>query len=592
MSRIYGRRRNLGVVKFSDNIYHEQVSKWWFSKKKYLYHKDSEDSFDFLKPLCFSIFYLALMISIFILLGRLFMLTIVNGERNRQLAETNQIKLVSIEAKRGKIFDRKGKILADSKTSYFLKKGSKTNEISEDTVKQLEAQGLASENFEGELGQISSEVERIYPFKEITAHILGYLSLVESNDLAKDDRLSGQDMIGRLGVEATYDDFLRGKNGKKIIEVDATGKKVSILRKQDPETGRDVHLTVDYDLQRKVFDVLRKHADRVGSGRGAVLVENPNSGEVLALVSYPSFSPDNIGQFIQDEKKPLFNRAVQGVYPPGSIFKIVSALAGLESGKITKDTQIEDVGEFFIGDTRFVNWFYLNYGGRDGVLKIDRAIARSNDIFFYRLAERLGLYPIRQMAIKLGMGQKTNIDLPDESLGLVPDEVWKKSSYNDSWYMGDTLHFAIGQGFALATPIQINSLISFVASGKLTKPYLVSKVDSETGQDLKIESKILGENLVGQGNLNIVREGMGMACEKGGTGWPFFNASYRVGCKTGTAERELGNPHACFGAFAPFENPQVAITVIIEDGGEGSSVAAPAAREILDWWFSTRIHPN
>lgn len=586
MTKIQIRRKVPKILGLSEGIFHEKIGKKWFTKEKI--SADSFGHFDGIFPLRLRVFYALVVLVLVILLSRLFMLTIINGEKNRDLAENNRIKLVEIPAQRGKILDRRGQIIADSKIVYFLKNDLQKTEINQDTAKELEKKGLAGENFEGELGQISPEVGRIYPLGEITAHILGYVSSVGVEDLSKDSRLTSQDLVGRLGLESTYDDFLRGKNGQKIIEVDATGKKVSILEKRDPIVGRDVHLTIDLNLQKVVFEILEKQAGPVGFKRAAAIVEEVQSGQILALVSYPSFDPVNVEQALQDKNEPLFNRAVLGTYPPGSIFKIVTALAGLESGQINKDSQIEDVGEFYIGDTRFVNWFYLTHGGKDGVLKINRAIARSNDIFFYKLAEKLGLSEIRKMAMRLGFGQKTGIDLPDESLGLVPDGVWKESAFNQPWYTGDTLHFGIGQGFALSTPIQISSLISYVASGKLTKPYLVSKIDQGAGGVIEIASKVRGENLVSQENLKLVRGGMREACEIGGTGWPFFNAPYKVGCKTGTAEKELGNPHAWFGAFYPFENPRISITVIIEEGGEGSSVAGPVAREILDWLFKNR----
>jgi len=565
-----------------------KVKSWRFCKKG-----DSKQ--DFKKP-PFYIFSVILFLILVIFLGRLFSLTIISGEENRSLAENNRVKLVEVEAKRGQILDRDGQMLAQSQRLYFLTKGSKVSQISESQVKDMEAKGLASENFEGELGRISQEIERNYSLSEITAHILGYVSGVQEEDLGQNPSISSSVPIGRLGVEASYDDFLRGKNGKKLIEVDASGKKVSILGEENSQDGRSINLTIDTSLQKVAFEALKKQADKIGSGRAALIAQNPKTGEVLALVSLPSFDPKNVGKFMADEKKPLFNRVDQGTYPPGSIFKIVSALAGLESGKITKDTEIEDVGEFFLGNTKFTNWFYRSYGGKDGVLKIDRAIARSNDIFFYKLAQTVGLDPIREMALKLGFGNKTGIDLPSESSGLVPDDVWKRSTYGESWYPGDTMHLGIGQGFMLATPIQISSLTSYVASAKLTRPYLVSKIGGQEGsagstskvESIEMETKTLGENLVKIANLKLVREGMRQACQEKGTGWPFFNAPYKVGCKTGTAEKELGDPHAWFTVFAPYDDPQLALTVIIEDGGEGSSVAGPVAREILDWWFKNK----
>lgn len=535
------------------------------------------------------LFYIVVFLLAAIFLGRLFVLTIVQGQKNRDLAENNRIRLIETEAARGKIFDRNNVSLADSKEVFVLRKNDQNSIITKDQVQELDRLGLASEDFEGTLGRISSKVTREYSFGEALAHVLGYLSEVSNEDLRDDPNLSLASKIGRGGIEASFDNFLTGTSGKKIIEVDASGKNISILDSLEPKSGRDLHLTIDSKLQQVVFEKVKTYAQRAGSRRGAAVVQNPNSGEVLALVSIPSFDPNDVGRFIDEKDKPFFNRVTQGTYPPGSIFKIVSALSALETGVISKDTQIEDVGEFFIGDDHFVNWYYLTSGGRDGILTVERAIARSNDIFFYRVAEKLGLEKLRQLAVRLGFGQKTGIELGDEALGLVPSDQWKKSVYGADWYLGDTLHLGIGQGFMLVTPIQINALTSFVASGKLSKPYLVSQIDGKDGQGTaRIEGKVQSQDIVQGENLAIVREGMKQACEKNGTAWPFFSAKYTVGCKTGTAEKALGNPHAWFTAFAPFENPQISITVIIEDGGEGSSVAAPATREILDWWMANR----
>lgn len=524
-----------------------------------------------------SIFYILAFLILLILLARLFGLTVIAGSQNRELSQNNRIRLFEREAQRGRIFDRDGKIIAESKLVYMLKKNDKLTQISFGQAKDLEMQGLASENFEGELGQISQEVRRSYLLSAASAHILGYTSWGQ-----------GVQAVGMLGIEQAYNSFLTGKVGKKLVEVDTLGRKVSILGEQESVRGRDLKTTLDADLQKFAFDVLKKQAEKFGTKKGAVVVQNPRSGEILALVSSPSFDPTDIGKSVSDLEKPFFNRATQGSYPPGSVFKIVTALAGLDSGLIDENTQIEDVGEFELGGSKFSNWFFNQYGKRDGVLKIQKAIARSNDIFFYRVAEKVGLKTLRVMAIKLGLGQKTGIDLPAEAVGLVPDEVWKKSAFGDDWYLGDTMHFGIGQGFLLTTPLQLNSITSFVASGILTKPYVVSEIGSGDSDVVKFSGKVLGEDIVGRENLDLVRAGMRDACKLGGTGAPFFNAKYEVGCKTGTAERELGNPHAWFTVYAPYDDPKIALTVIIEDGGEGSSVAAPVAREIVDWWMANR----
>lgn len=578
-------KKKFWLLGLGDAIFTQGGRRWRTTKSREADYGYEESNFG--KPVRFNIFYFAIFFVFLVFLGRLFSLTIISGEKNRELGESNRIRLIDIEAKRGKIFDRNGLILADSEVVYFLTRGSDVKEITENQANDLEKLGLASENFEGELGKISHEVRRIYPFGEIVSHVVGYTSIVQKDDFVQNPNLEPTEKVGRLGVEETYNNFLRGKLGKKLIEVDSTGKKISILGEEKPIEGKDLKLTIDSGLQKIAFEALRKQAEKVGSRKGAVIIQNPKTGEILALVSIPSFNGEDIGKYVSDLGKPFLNRVTDGVYPPGSIFKIVTALSGLESGQITKDTQIEDVGEFEIAGTKFSNWYFNQNGGREGFLKVDRAIARSNDIFFYRVAEKLGLGKLRQMAIKLGFGQKTGIDLPGESYGLVPDEVWKRSAYNTDWYLGDTMHLSIGQGFMLTTPVQVNTMISFAASGKLTKPYLVWQI-GQGSQKTEIKSKTRGENLVSGDNLNLVRDGMRQACEKGGTGWPFFDASYKVGCKTGTAEKLLGNPHAWFSAFAPLNDPGVAITVIVEDGGEGSSIAGPVAKEILDWYFANK----
>ena len=550
---------------------------------------DSDDPAREVPPGRIFAFYILTGLAVALFLFGLFNLTIIKGEENRRLSDENRIRLVDIEQERGRILDRNGKVVADSQRVFFLKKGSKFTKVSQQQVNDLQSQGLASENFEGELGLIVSEVMRNYPQATASAHLIGYVSGPQEADAKKGEQISPVEKIGRLGIEEYYDDFLRGKLGKKLIEVDSQGKKVTILGTEEPQKGATLHLTLDSQLQEAAFDALKKGIDLAKAKKGAVIAQDPQSGGILALVSFPSFDPDNI-QKSEDSDQPFFNRAVAGVYPPGSVIKIATSLAGLESGQITKDTEIEDVGEFEIAGTKFINWYFLTYGKKDGILKIDRAIARSNDIFFFRVAERTGLDAIRQMAKKLGFGQKTGVDLPGEAFGLLPDEVWKKSTLKDQWYLGDTLHLAIGQGFMLTTPAQVNLMTSYMASGKIYKPHVVSKIENlpDGAKPIEILPKVMSENLVSSENFDLVRQGMKQACETGGTAFPFFTASYKVGCKTGTAEKALGNPHAWFTAFAPFDDPVISITVIIEDGGEGSAVAAPVAREILDWMYQNK----
>ncbi len=547
------------------------------------------NSGDSISQSSFYFFYLVIFIVLTVFLGRLFLLTIVDGEKNRQIAENNRIQLLRLEASRGRILDRNGAILADSKYVYKLKKGNVEKEITTEQAKDLEKLGMASENFEGSLGKISVDVVRTYPLAEAESHVVGYTSAVTQEDLTANKNLDPQAKVGRVGIEATYDDFLQGKAGNKLIEVDAEGKKISVLGSVDSQKGRDIYLSLDAQLQKVAYQSLKAAAEKVGVRRGALIVQNPVTGEVLSLVSLPSYNGEDIGRSVSDLDKPFLNRVVSGTYPPGSVFKIVTALAGLESGQIDANTEFEDAGQFELGGAKFANWFFLEYGQTDGVIKIVRAIARSNDIFFFRVGEKIGLEPIHKMAVKLGYGQKTGIDLPAETFGLVPDDVWKKSALNEQWFTGDTLHMAIGQGFLLTTPIQVARVTSFVASGRLTKPYLVSKIGSGGGfGETKFESKIDGQNLVSEKDLNLLQSGMEQACQKGGTAFPFFDVPYKVACKTGTAEKAEGNPNAWFTVYSEsFKNP-IVVTVLIEDGGQGSVVSAPVAREIMDWWVANR----
>lgn len=526
---------------------------------------------------------------VLVLFARLFQLTLISGSKNRELAEENRIRYQEVEAGRGKILDRDGKLLATSVEKFFLTRDGIVREVTEKQARDLEAAGLAGEIFLGELGEIRREVVREYPYGQTFSHALGYVSRVQPQDLAKNDSFANTDFVGRGGIEEIYDGVLRGKNGAKIVEVDATEKAISLLASDAGEVGSDIESTLDLELSRKIYEVMTAGLAKNSAIAGAVIVSKVDTGEILALLSMPAFDPGNIGQAVVNPDQPLFNRVISATYTPGSVFKIVSAVAGLESGKITPETEIEDVGEFSIGDSKFANWYFLNYGGRDGLVKIDRAIARSNDIFFYRLGERVGLGDLRKWAVALGFGSATGVDLPAEATGLVGDEVWKRARFDQGWFLGDTLHLAIGQGYIQATPIQVNMATVAVANGgvKVT-PSLVRQAHQKDGKNVEVVGKSVSL-AVSPKTLAIVREGMKLACQAGGTAWPFFNAGYSVGCKTGTAEKTQGNPHAWFTAFAPYDSPEIAITVIIENGGEGSSVAAPVAKEVLDWWFEENI---
>ncbi len=447
------------------------------------------------------------------------------------------------------------------------------------------------------------------------AHVLGYIGEISETELKEQNpqnnriRAIGQsvmepiyqagDQIGKMGIEQKYDLTLRGQDGAILEEYDSQGNKVRQLGERKPAAGDSLKLTLDVALQKQAFASLK-------GKKGAVIASDPQTGEILALVSSPSFDPnfftihqdksEEIAQIINSKDEMMFNRAIGGLYPPGSTFKLVTATAGLEEKKISQETEIEDKGELKVGKWTFGNWYFRQYGRSEGWLDLIKAIKRSNDIFFYKVGEWLGIEKLSTWAKTFGLGQTTGIDLPGEAAGLVPDKQWKKDHKNEDWYLGDDYITAIGQGDLLVTPLQVNRMTSVVANGgKLCPPKLAlsSSPKIESCKDLGIKPEYLA----------LLKEGMRGVCSTGGTGYPFFafgtggpattSANFKrieVACKTGTAEStgEKSLPHAWFTVFAPVENPQIVLTVLLEKGGEGSSVAGPIAKEILQWWFEEK----
>jgi penicillin-binding protein 2 len=289
-------------------------------------------------------------------------------------------------------------------------------------------------------------------------------------------------------------------------------------------------------------------------------------------------SQEKLQTLLTDPQKPFFNRVLGGAYPPGSTFKIVTATAGLEEGKINAETLWNDTGEIRVGEYSYKNWYFTQYGRTEGEINVVGALKRSTDTFFYKVGEWVGPTSLSAWAKAFGLGQKTQIDLPGEVEGLVPSPEWKEEK-GDRWFLGNTYHFAIGQGDLLATPLQINFLTNVMASGgQLCRPQVLKNEDQkESCRDLKLKKE----------TLSLVEEGMKEVCSSGGTAFPFFEFLPQVACKTGTAE--FGDPedktHAWFTSFAPFENPELSLTVLIEKGGEGSEVAAPVAKKIMEAYF-------
>jgi len=536
----------------------------------------------------------------FILFLRLFHLQIVMGQENRERADGNRIQVRIVHAPRGVIYDRNGKILASNSPGFrLISKGQKATVISREEALEMEVRN------DPELEKLEVDSIRGYPYGEEVAHVLGYVSEISESQLEnlKDKgydqsptapRYKAGDRIGISGIESQYEAILRGKDGGEIIEVNSSGKKLRTLRFIDPIPGRSIFLTIDIDLQRHVFKALRDSIQKVGSCCGVAVAEDPNTGQILALISIPSFdnsvftSPTQnegvITEILSDPNSPILNRAIGGNYPPGSTYKIVSALSALSSGKISSKTIFEDTGEIYLGQFRFTNWYFTQYGKTEGSVNLVKALKRSNDIYFYRVGQVVGEKSLIDWSKKLNLGAKLGIDLPGEVSGLIPDNEWKKKNFGEIWYPGDTLHMAIGQGFVLTTPLQILGITSYVAgNGNLYKPKLLLKTETE-----EFDSKTLVSKLITTEHLDVIKHGLAEVTKVEGTAWPFFTFPIQTSGKTGTAE--FGDPkdrtHAWYTGFAPTDDPKIAMTVLIEAGGEGSSVAAPVVKEAFRWFFS------
>ncbi len=499
-------------------------------------------------------------------------LTVVRGAYFRGLSLDNRIAESKIPAARGKIMDRKGRVMAESVYQYFKVVDGKR--VYDDVG---EFDGL---KFEG--NDLAFELRRKYPYGQSSAFVTGYVNKTGEEDLKKDScvrSLLGDDWLGRGGAEALFECKLRGEAGRRLVEVDAKREYLRELGRVDPVGGDDINLSVDAYWQEKVYELVK---DR----KVAVVISDVKTGQLLVMVSSPSFDP-NIFSFSRnnqlilemlsdDTNYPLLNRAIATRYHPGSVFKLVVATAGLEEKVIDGNSLIEDTGVITLGDYSYRNWLWTKRGAVDGMVDVVKGLQRSNDIFFYRLGERLGPDNIYKWAVKFGYDSKSGLGFAGEVDSIVPNPDWKLETKNERWFLGNTYHLAIGQGDLAVNVAQVNRVTSAVANGGRLCQLTVEK-GKEDCVNLPISKQ----------NLELVIEGMERACNEGGTAWPLFNFKTNIACKTGTAEVGDGSKdtHAWLTAFAPVEDPEIAITVMAERGGEGSDVAAPIVGDVLKMWF-------
>lgn len=493
------------------------------------------------------IFFLFIFYTFFVV--ELFKKSIIAGNYYRRLSSDNSVQAVPISAPRGIFYDKNGVPLVKNE-----KKSNKNT--------------------------------RTYLYGNEYVHVLGYVGLPNEKslkDISCGTKASSTQYVGVYGLEKTFECRLRGKPGWAYVETDAHGVQKTELAKDTPVAGTDIHLTFDTELQKTARQAF-------GNLVGAAIASNPNTGEVYMLYSSPSFDPSTIlsksngyAVLSEDAQKPLLNRALLGTYPPGSVIKPLIALGALEDGVIKVHTEFEDTGVLRIGDTSFGNWYFLQYGKKEGMVDVRKAIARSNDIFFYQIGKKSGIERMHKWFTQFGLANADMSDFFPQQSGILPNDTWKQKQYAQPWFLGDTVNVSIGQGYILVNPVQMHKAITVIASNGLQCAFQV---------ELKQKYDCIRMKFSAQ-NIQEVREGMRQACEKGGTAWPFFDFTVKgkrihVGCKTGTAESQ-GNgsdPHAWFNVFAPFDNPSIVITVLVENGGEGSFVAAPIAKEILTKYFS------
>ena len=575
-----------------------------------------------------------------VLAGRVFVLNTVQGEKYQGMSERNSLRMLTIPAPRGIIYDRTGQALVQNIPTLDLAVVPSDLPREEgDRVRERELlrsiididQEVASSVF-GAKGNTASPVllksrltqeemliflsrqadfpgvvlmrsaEREYRDGTIFSHLIGYEGKIRQQELDDYPEYGLSDMIGKEGIEKSYESFLRGKNGADRVEVDALGKIKKELGSVQPVPGNDIILHIDAELQKKIFDSLSMLLETKNLKRAAAVAMNPETGGVLALVSLPSYDNNlfsggidqkHYEELLTDDARPLFNRAVSGEYPPGSTIKPVVAAAALAEGVVNEHTEIESRGGISIGKFFFGDW------KAHGFTDIRRAIAVSSDVYFYSVGGGYGSVPglgMRRMKAYeefFGYGKKTGIDIPGEADGFLPDPDWKQRRFGERWYIGDDYHAAIGQGFVTATPLQVlNSIATIGNGGILREPRLVSHIRDASGKLSPVESPVVRRDFVDANILRIVREGMRETVTEG-TAQPLRDLPVAVAGKTGTAQFGTGkDTHGWFVSFAPYEKPEIALIVLVEGQGEEGYNAVPVTKEVYQWYFGDRGTSN
>lgn len=573
-----------------------------------------------------------------IMVGKIFSLQIVSGKEYRQQAENNRIKVEKVNATRGVIYDKNGRLLVKNSpnfTLYFIPSElpkdldqltlladelSKTVDLPvEEIAKMFKSADRSSSqpflikeylNYTQALKlkitvndypflNLDIQLVREYLTDQAFSHALGYMNKVTLDEIAKNPDYSSLDYTGKTGLELFYEKELKGIDGKRQIERDNLNKFKRILATQESVAGENLVLNIDYDLQDTLFRALKNSVQANHSPAGAAVALNPQNGQILALVSYPSYdnnlffkglSADQFKAIFENPDQPLLNRAISGEYPSGSTVKPTIAAAALQEKIITPSTTVLSTGGIQID-----KWFFPDWkAGGHGVTNVIKALSESVNTFFYALAggyqniTGLGVDRLIKYFKLFGLGEKSGLDLPGESAGFLPSKQWKEETKNEPWYIGDTYHLGIGQGDILVTPLQVADYTAAIANGgTLYRPYLVDKLtDAQNNLVSQKQPQIIRQNFISAENIDVVRQGMRQAVVSG-SARNLSDLPFTVAAKTGTAQFATNKKtHAWFTCFAPYENPEIVVTVIVEQGGEGGTAALPVARQALTWYFN------
>ena len=596
---------------------------------------------------------IAMLVAFGILIARFIFLQVVQHDHYSSRAEDNRISIVPMTPNRGLITDRNGVVLARNYSGYTLEifpRRVKSVEATIDELSELieitprdrarykrlavdtrnpealpirtrltdeEVAKFAANRFRYDGVEIKARLFRQYPYGDVGSHVIGYMGRINKDDQAAleqegvDANYRGTDYIGKSGVEATYERELHGTTGFEQVEIDAAGRGIRTLKTTPAQAGNNVVLTLDMRLQRVAENAF-------GARRGAVVAIEPGTGAVLALVSKPGFDlnlfvdgidPQAWTELNNSPDRPLNNRAIAGVYPPGSTFKPFMALAALELGKRTPRSTINDPGYFVFGDRRFRD----SKPGGHGIVDLHKSIVVSSDTYYYMLANDMGIDAIAGFMKQLGLGQLTGIDLQGEATGVLPSPEWKMKRFRrpeqQRWYPGETISIGIGQGYNAYTPIQLaQAMATVAANGAMYRPRVVGHVENPRSRERKsFEPELVQQVPLRKEWVQFVKQAMAGVNKEGTGARAFAKAEYTSGGKTGTAQviamkqnekydekkiDERHRDHSLFIAFAPLDNPIIALLTIVENGGFGARAAAPITRTVLDYYLLGKLPPG